>query len=145
MIDVVLYLVWYILWSGNVLVLWIILKDRFSAKNVFDPFLIIAESAALSQKLHASAKKNVYMPSISVTANFTLMQITVQCVFIFFCHLEIRMSHWRQQMVDGAEHLISCYWLAFNNWFKMQRHLPSFGVNVTSEYSPLMKHSCMLR
>ena len=23
------------------------------------------------------------------------------------------MSHWHQQMADGAEHLISCHWLAF--------------------------------
>ena len=29
----------------------------------------------------------------------------------------IRMSHWRQQMVDGAEHLISCHWLAFLSAF----------------------------
>ena len=29
----------------------------------------------------------------------------------------IRMSHWRQQMVDGTEHLISCDWLAFLSVF----------------------------
>ena len=49
------------------------------------------------------------------------------------------MSHCYQQMVDGAEHLISCHWLAFlshlvnYNWFKIQFHLPSAGVNVTSK------------
>ena len=42
------------------------IKRPFFCKNIFDPFLIIAESSALSQKLHLSAKENVYMPSISV-------------------------------------------------------------------------------
>ena len=49
--------------------------------------------------------------------------------------VHIRMSHWLQQMVDGAEYLISCNWLTFlsvfshlqrryaYNWFKIQRHL----------------------
>ena len=51
----------------------------------------------------------------------------------------IRMSHWRQQMVDGAEHLISCHWLAFLSAFShlqlIQNSAPSteVGVNVTSE------------
>ena len=48
------------------------------------------------------------------------------------------MSHWRQQMVDGAEHLISCQifsvLLVTYNWFKIQRHLPSVGFNVTAGY-----------
>ena len=29
----------------------------------------------------------------------------------------IKMSHWHQQMVDGADHLISCHWLAFLSAF----------------------------
>ena len=46
-------------------------------------------------------------------------------------------SHWRQQMVDGAEHLISCHWLpflcAFSHLQLIQNSAPNVGVNVTSD------------
>ena len=51
----------------------------------------------------------------------------------------IRMSHWRHTMVDGAEFWISCKRPAFLSVFSHLQmiqnlaHLPSCGVNVTSE------------
>ena len=35
----------------------------------------------------------------------------------YFRYVCCWMSHWRQQMVDGAEHLISCHWPAFLSAF----------------------------
>ena len=36
---------------------------------------------------------------------------------LLYVSKHFRMSHWCQQMVDGAEHLISCDWLAFLSAF----------------------------
>ena len=42
---------------------------------------------------------------------------------------DIWMSHWRQQMVDGADFWISCHWLAFlsslSQWQLIQKLVPS--------------------
>ena len=38
-------------------------------------------------------------------------------IFVFITAMIIPMSHWHQQMVDGAEHLISCDWLVFLSAF----------------------------
>jgi hypothetical protein len=52
----------------------------------------------------------------------------------------IQMSHWRHTMVDGAKFWISCKRPAFLSSFsrlqliQKSAHLPSCGVNVTSEY-----------
>ena len=50
-----------------------------------------------------------YQNFSEVAFKFSLLKIKRDCA--------IRMSHWRQQMVDSAEHLISCHWLAFLSGF----------------------------
>ena len=63
---------------------------------------------------------------------------------IQFCRHVIRMSHWRNMMVDGSELWIIYQQLMLlrkaSHWNSIQNLAPSCGVNVTSELCLLMSH-----